>query len=80
MTDSMAIDVAIDVAAGDPVRLDVAVIDRQLRAALAARAGRLGLVPASIASPTPGALIARGVDGSLLRVDFRTYQAGELDR
>ena len=76
MTDSMV----IDVAGGDAVRLDSAVIDRQLREALAARAGRLGLDPASIASPTPGALIARGVDGSLLRVDFRTYQAGELDR
>ena len=76
MTDSMA----IDGADGDAVRLDWAVIDRQLREALAARAGRLGLDPASIASPTPGALIARGLDGSLLRVDFRTYQAGELDR
>ena len=76
MSDSMA----IDVADGDAVALDSAVIDRQLREALAARAGRLGLDPASIASPTPGALIARGVDGSLLRVDFRTYQAGELDR
>ena len=76
MTDLMAIDV-VD---GDAVALDSAVIDRQLRAALAARAGRLGLDPASIAAPTPGALIARGIDGSLLRVDFRTYQAGELDR
>jgi len=76
MTDLMA----IEAADGDAVALDSAVIDRQLRAALAARAGRLGLDPASIASPTPGALIARGVDGSLLRVDFRTYQAGELDR
>ena len=76
MTDLMAIDV-VD---GDAVALDAAVIDRQLREALAARAGRLGLDPASIASPTPGALIARGVDRSLLRVDFRTYQAGELDR
>ena len=76
MSDSMA----IDRASGDAVALDSAVIDRQLREALAARAGRLGLDPASIASPTPGALIARGVDGSLLRVDFRTYQASELDR
>ena len=76
MTDLMA----IDGADGDAVALDSAVIDRQLREALAARAGRLGLDPGSIASPTPGALITRGVDGSLLRVDFRTYQAGELDR
>ena len=72
--------VAIDVVDGYAVALDWAVIDRQLREALAARAGRLGLDPASIASPTPGALIARGVDGSLLRVDFRAYQASELDR
>lgn len=55
-------------------------IDDQLREALAARAERLGLDPVSIFSPTPGALIARATDGTLLRVDFRTYQARELER
>jgi hypothetical protein len=61
-------------------RLDAAVIDLQLREALRDRAERLGLDPASIDSPTSGTLVARTVDGALLRVDFRTYQARELER
>lgn len=62
------------------VRLDAAVIDQQLREALLARAHRLGLDPASIASPSPGALVARTPDGALLRLDVHTYRAAELDR
>ncbi len=61
-------------------RLDADVIDRQLREALTARAERLGLDPASITSPSPGALIARTCDGTLLRLDVSTYAAAELDR
>jgi hypothetical protein len=75
MTDTPAANPAADAA-----RLDQAVIARQLREALAARAERLGLDPASIVAPSPGALIARAEDGTLLRVDFRTYQARDLER
>lgn len=61
-------------------RLEVAVIDEQLRQALIARAERLGLDPRTVASPSPGALIARTPDGNLLRLDFRAYPAGEITR
>lgn len=65
-------------AAKSPATMDE--IDSELRAALRARAERLGLDASSIASPSPGALIARGTDGGLLRLDYRTYRAGELER
>lgn len=60
--------------------LDGAALERQLREALAARAGRLGLDPATIASPSPGALIARSPDGLLLRLDFKMYSPRDLER
>jgi hypothetical protein len=75
MTETPAANPIVDMA-----RLDQVVIARQLREALVARAERLGLDPASIAAPSPGALIARADDGTLLRVDFRTYQARDLER
>ncbi len=56
------------------------VVEQQLREALVARADRLGLDPASIETPTPGAIIARGVGGELLRLDYRTYRGAELAR
>jgi hypothetical protein len=65
---------------GDVDRLDPAVVDHQLRTALAARAARLGLDPASITSPAPRVLIARSADGTVLRLDYRTYQPHELTR
>lgn len=68
-----------EVAATHP-QLDVATIDQQLREALRARAERLGLDPDSIASPSPGALVARTPDGTLLRLDVRTYAPAELER
>lgn len=55
-------------------------VGQQLREALASRADRLGLDPKSIGSPSPGALVARSVDGTLLRLDFHTYAARELER
>lgn len=67
-------------AAEQATRLDAASIDRQLREALIARAERLGLDPATIASPSPGALVARTVDGTLLRLDVSTYAAADLER
>lgn len=69
-----------NVAAKDLERLGAATIDRQLREALIARAERLGLDPATIASPGPGALVARTTDGTLLRLDVSTYAAAELER
>jgi hypothetical protein len=60
--------------------IDLATVDAQLRQALIARAHRLGLDPATVTSPSPGALVARSRDGGLLRVDFRTYSADELGR
>lgn len=60
--------------------LDVAALERQLREALAARAVRLGLDPATIAAPGPGVLTARSADGTLLRLDYRAYAARDLDR
>jgi hypothetical protein len=63
-----------------PDRLEAAEIDGQLRAALAARADMLDLDPATIRSPSPGALIARSHDGTLLRIDFHAYPAHELER
>jgi hypothetical protein len=60
--------------------IDAAAVDEQLREALAARAARLGLDPASITSPTPGALVVRGLDGAVLRLDYRTYQPSDLTR
>lgn len=65
--------------ATSPTTLDVAAVERQLRGALAARAGRLGLYPATIALPSPGALIARSADGMLLRLDYRTYAPRDLE-
>jgi hypothetical protein len=62
---------------GDVDGHDPAVVDQQLRAALAAR---LGLDRASIDSPVPGVLIARSADGTVLRLDYRTYQSHELTR
>lgn len=56
------------------------VIAHQVRAVLTARAERLGLDPVSIFTPAPGVLVARSIDGLLLRVDFRIYQAHELER
>lgn len=61
-------------------QLDAATIDRQLREALIARAERLGLDPATVESPSPGALVARACDGTLLRLDVSTYAAAELAR
>lgn len=61
-------------------RFDDALIDRQLREALIARAERLGLDRATIDSPSPGALVARAADGSLLRLDVSTYAAADLER
>lgn len=61
-------------------RLDLAVIDDQLRAALTGRAEMLGLDPATITSPSPGALTARASDGALLRLDTSTYALTDLDR
>ena len=46
-------------------------IAEQLRHALTALDERLGLEPASIRAVAPGALIARSLDGGLLRMDFR---------
>jgi hypothetical protein len=60
--------------------LDAAEIDGQLRAALAARADMLDLDPDTIRSPSPGALIARSHDGTLLRIDYHAYPAHELER
>jgi hypothetical protein len=60
--------------------LDAAEIDGQLRAALAARAEMLDLDPATIRSPSPGALIARSHNGTLLRIDYYAYPAHELER
>lgn len=60
--------------------LDAALVDNQLREALAARAERLGIDPASITTPAPGAVIARSAGGALLRLDFRTYRPDELIR
>lgn len=60
--------------------LSAATIDRQLREALIARAERLGLDPATIGSPSPGVLVARTSDGTLLRLDISTYAAAELER
>jgi hypothetical protein len=69
--------------ATDPVpalRLDHALVGDQLRQALADRATRLGLDPTSIASPSPHAITARAVDGTLLRLDYGTYSAPDLER
>ncbi len=55
-------------------------LDRLLRDALRARAARLALDPASITSPTPDAITARGLDGSLLRLDYHRYDQRELSR
>jgi hypothetical protein len=60
--------------------IDAAAVDQQLRDALTARAARLGLDPASITSPAPGALVARSFDGAVLRLDYRTYQPTDLSR
>lgn len=70
-----------EMVAGDKsARFDAAVIDELLREALIARAKRLGLDPATIASPGPGALIARTPEGALLRLDVSTYVASDLKR
>jgi hypothetical protein len=63
-----------------PDCLDAAEIDGELRAALAARAERLGLDPDTIRSPSPGAVTARSHDGTLLRIDYHAYPAQELER
>lgn len=55
-------------------------LNELLCAALRAHATRLALDPASITSPAPGAITARGMNGSLLRVDYRNYQPSELSR
>ena len=63
-----------------PDYIDAAEIDGELRAALVSRAERLGLDPDTIRSPSPGALTARSYDGTLLRIDFHSYPARELER
>lgn len=69
-----------DVGASDRTTLDAADLDRQLREALTARATRLGLDPATVATPCPGALTARSADGTLLRLDYHTYAPADLER
>lgn len=64
----------------DGTALDTAGLDRQLREALTVRATRLGLDPATVASPCPGALTARSADGTLLRLDYHAYAPADLDR
>lgn len=49
-----------------------------LRELLRQEATRLGLDPASIASPAPNAITAKALDGSLLRLDVSRYQPMEL--
>ena len=51
-----------------------------LREMLRARAAHLALDPASITSPTPGAITGRAFDGSLVRLDVSTYAPTELSR
>ena len=60
--------------------LDDEAIARVLRQALRASAKRLKLDPASVASPAPGAVIARSREDELLRLDVHTYGATELVR
>jgi hypothetical protein len=55
-------------------------LDLTLREAVVARAKQLGLNPATISSPSSGALVARTSDGTLLRLDVSTYAAHELAR
>ncbi len=64
----------------DPTKLNAVELDRQLREALIARARRLGLDPATVASPSPGALTARSADGTLLRLDYHAYAPSDLER
>jgi hypothetical protein len=49
-----------------------------LRQMLQARADQLAIDPETIESPTPGAVTARRLDGSLVRLDVSTYRAAEL--
>jgi hypothetical protein len=49
-----------------------------LRRMLRARAAQLALDPDTIESPTPGAVTARRLDGSLVRLDVSTYRPAEL--
>jgi hypothetical protein len=53
-------------------------ITQDLQRVLRARAAQLAIDPETIASPTPGALTARRLDGSLVRLDISTYRAAEL--
>jgi hypothetical protein len=50
----------------------------ELRQMLREAAARLALDPATIASPTPVAIIGRTRDGSLLRLDVSSYRPQEL--
>lgn len=61
-------------------RIEMADVERELREALAARAARLGLEPGSITSQAPGAVVARTIDGSVVRLDAMLYERAELDR
>lgn len=67
-------------AGGRDAGLDVAAVDGLVREPLAGRAHRLGLDPATIVSPGPGAVIARRPDGTLLRLDVSMYRAADLER
>jgi hypothetical protein len=49
-----------------------------LRELLRARAAQLALDPETIECPTPGAVTARRLDGSLVRFDLSTYRRAEL--
>lgn len=60
--------------------IDPVEISKELREALLARADRLGLDPASVRSPSPGALIARQHNGDVLRLDIHAYTRSELAR
>jgi hypothetical protein len=58
---------------------DPSIVDA-LREVLRTRATHLALDPASITSPTSGAITGRAADGSLVRLDVSTYQPTELSR
>ena len=49
-----------------------------LRQMLRARADQLAIDPETIESPTPSAVTARRLDGSLVRLDVSTYRPAEL--